>query len=115
MHTADRPDVSHYTYRVTWSAEDGEFVATCVEFPSLSWLASSQLEALTGLEDVIAETAADMADQGEEVPQPLSERSYSGKFNLRVGESLHRRLAMEAAEEQVSINQYVVRRLTATR
>ena len=113
MQTVACPDASHYGYRVTWSAEDGEFVATCVEFPSLSWLASSQVEALTGLEALIAETVADMEDQGEEVPQPFSERSYSGKFNLRVGESLHRRLAMEAAEEHLSINQYVVRRLTA--
>lgn len=113
MQSVVRPDVSHYTYRVMWSAEDGEFVSTCVEFPSLSWLASSQLEALAGLKDLIAEAVADMEAQGEEVPQPYSERSYSGKFNLRVGESLHRRLAMEAAEEQLSINQYVVRRLTA--
>ena len=57
--------------------------------PSLSWLASSQVEALTGLDDLIAETVADMREQGETVPQPLSERRYSGKFNLRVGESLH--------------------------
>lgn len=27
-----------YTYAVHWSAEDREFVATCAEFPSLSWL-----------------------------------------------------------------------------
>lgn len=113
MQTVARPDASHYTYRVTWSAEDREFVATCVEFPSLSWLASSQLKALTGLAELIAETFADMEDQAEEIPQPLSERSYSGKFNLRAGESLHRRLAIEAAEEHLSINQYVVRRLTA--
>jgi predicted HicB family RNase H-like nuclease len=113
MQTVARPNVSHYTYRVSWSAEDREFVATCVEFPSLSWLASSQVEALTGLDQLVAETVADMEDHAEAVPQPLSERHYSGKFNLRVGESLHRRLAMEAAEEQVSINQYVVRRLTA--
>ena len=39
MPTAPAIDVSHYTYRVTWSAEDGEFVATAAEFPSLSWLA----------------------------------------------------------------------------
>jgi predicted HicB family RNase H-like nuclease len=45
------------------------------------------------------------------VPDPLSSRSYSGKFNLRVGEQLHRKLAMEAAEEHLSLNQYVVRRL----
>ncbi|MEO7270107.1 MAG: toxin-antitoxin system HicB family antitoxin, partial [Knoellia sp.] len=37
--------------------------------------------------------------------------TYSGKFNLRVGESLHRRLALEAAEEKLSINQLNVRRL----
>jgi predicted HicB family RNase H-like nuclease len=114
MHTASETDVSLYTYRVTWSAEDDEFVATCLEFPSLSWLAASQFEVLKGLEDLIAEAVQDMKAQGEPVPAPLSERSYSGKFKLRVGESLHRRLAMEAAEENLSINQLIVRRLNAT-
>src|SRR6266481_5844564 len=33
------PDATHYTYRVAWSVEDGEHVATVAEFPSLSWLA----------------------------------------------------------------------------
>jgi len=113
MPTADPIDVSHYTYRVTWSAEDEEFVATCLEFPSLSWLAPVQLQALNGLETLIADAVADMRDQGEAVPPPLSERSYSGKFNLRVGEAMHRRLAIEAAEQQVSINQLIVRRLSA--
>ena len=105
-------DVSRYTYRVTWSIEDGEFVATCAEFPSLSWLADSQAAALQGLVDLIADTVADLTAEGAAVPEPLSERSYSGKFNLRVGESLHRRLATQAAEEHLSLNQYVVRRLS---
>ena len=105
-------DVSHYAYRVTWSAEDGDFVATCVEFPSLSWLAASQAEALEGLVALVADTVADLAADDEAVPEPLSQRSYSGKFNLRVGESLHRRLALQAAEEHLSLNQYVVRRLS---
>lgn len=110
--TAPKTDVSHYTYRVAWSPEDGEFVATCLEVPSLSWLASTQQEALTGLLDLVTEVVADLARQGETVPKPLSERSYSGKFNLRVGEQLHRRLAMQAAEEHLSLNQLVVRALT---
>ena len=55
---------------------------------------------------------ADLAAESEAVPEPLSERSYSGKFNLRVGESLHRRLAIQAAEEHLSLNQYVVQRLS---
>lgn len=111
MHTVAHPDVSHYTYRVTWSAEDGEFLATCAEFPSLSWLASSQIEALQGLEGMLREVIADMEEQGEQVPEPFAERSYSGKFNLRVGESLHRELAIHAAEDGMSLNQYVLRKL----
>lgn len=113
MQTLLPVDISHYTYRVAWSAEDKEFVATCLEFPSLSWLAATQNEALTGLEDLIGETVADMQGQDEPIPHPLAERSYSGKFNLRVGAALHRRLAIEAAEEQISINQLIVRRLSA--
>ncbi len=31
-------EVDKYTYRITWSEEDGEFVGLCAEFPSLSWL-----------------------------------------------------------------------------
>lgn len=114
MQKVSRPDVSHYTYRVAWSAQDSEFLATCAEFPSLSWLASSQIEALKGLRDLLDEVIDDMGEQGEPVPQPFAERSYSGRFNLRVGESLHRELAIHAAEDGMSLNQYVLRKLTAT-
>lgn len=110
--TTHTVDVSRYAYRVTWSVDDDEFVATCAEFPSLSWLADSQAAALQGLVDLVAETVDDLAFEGEPVPEPLSARTYSGKFNLRVGESLHRRLALQAAEEHLSLNQYVVRRLS---
>lgn len=113
MQTVAHPEVAHYTYRVAWSPEDGEFVATCLEFPSLSWLADSQVAALTGLEQVLAEVLTDMQAEGETIPEPLSERSYSGKFNVRVGEHLHRDLATSAAEEGLSLNQYVLRKLSA--
>ena len=115
MDTKERPqvEVSHYTYRVAWSAEDSEFVATVAEFPSLSWLASSQVQALEGLEALLADVVVDMQEQGEEVPEPISERNYSGKFNLRLGEKLHREVALRAAEEDLSINQWVVRKLMA--
>lgn len=115
MDTLERPQdgVSHYTYRVARSSEDGEFVATVAEFPSLSWLAPSQFEALEGLQTLLAEVVLDMLEHGEDVPEPLSERNYSGKFNLRLGEKLHREVAMHAAEENLSINQWVVRKLMA--
>lgn len=109
--TATTLDVARYSYRVTWSTEDEEFLATCIEFPSLSWLSDTQEGALHGIRDLVLEVVDDLRSSGETAPEPLSSRSYSGKFNLRVGERLHRKLAMEAAEEHVSLNQYVVRRL----
>lgn len=106
-------DVSHYTFRVTWSAEDDEFVATCLEFPSLSWLASSRNEAIEGLEQLVADVVDDMNASDEKVPEPLAERRFSGTFNVRIGEYLHRDLAMHAAEQHMSLNQFVVKKLAA--
>lgn len=104
-------DVRHYAYRVVWSAEDGEYVATVAEFPSLSWLHPDQHKALQGLVDVVADVVADMAANGEPIPQPIAERRFSGKFNVRVPESLHRELALAAAEQGVSLNRLVSNRL----
>lgn len=38
-----------YSYRVTWSDDDNEFVGLCAEFPSLSWLSKSQDAAFKGI------------------------------------------------------------------
>jgi predicted HicB family RNase H-like nuclease len=110
--TGVRPDVSHYAYHVVWSAEDQEFVATCAEFPSLSWLAANQIEALQGLEALVSEVLADLEAEGEDLPQPLAERSYSGKLNLRLGSDLHRQVALKAAQAGLSINSYLVRKVS---
>jgi len=60
-----------------------------------------------------ARSSDDLRAEGEPVPEPLSSRAYSDKFNLRVGPLLHRKLATEAAEEHLSLNQYILRRLTS--
>ncbi|MCO8128212.1 type II toxin-antitoxin system HicB family antitoxin [Acidimicrobiia bacterium EGI L10123] len=107
-------ETTHYAYRVRWSAEDGEFVATVAEFPSLSWLDEDQTEALRGLVALVADVVEDMRASGEPVPEPISERTFSGKFNVRVPESLHRKLVLEAAEQRVSLNRLVSDRLAHT-
>lgn len=97
----------HYTYRVSWSAEDGEFIATVAEFSSLSWLAKDPAEALIGLRALVGEVVDDLRASGESVPEPLADRTYSGEFRLRIPPSLHRALAIEAAEQGVSLNRLV--------
>lgn len=71
-----RDQPTHYSFRVTWSPEDEEFIATCVEFPSLSWLAATPSRPSAGLRSVVKETVADMRASGEEVPVPLASRHY---------------------------------------
>ena len=63
--------IDHYTYRVTWSAEDNEHIGLCAEFPSLSWLARKPEAALAGIRRVVAQTLADMRANGEAIPEPL--------------------------------------------
>lgn len=102
----------HFTYRVTWSGEDREYVGLCAEFPSLSWLASSPEKALTGIRSVVADAVADMQAHGEEVPDPLAVRHFSGRFMVRVPPDTHRRLATEAAEAKVSLNRLASAKLS---
>ncbi|NNE62182.1 MAG: type II toxin-antitoxin system HicB family antitoxin [Woeseia sp.] len=104
--------VDRYTYRVTWSEDDSEYVGLCAEFPSLSWLARTPESALRGMRRLVAETIAELVDSGEAIPEPLSTRSYSGKFIVRVPPQVHRLLALEAAESGVSINRLVASKLS---
>ena len=100
-----------YTYRVFWSDEDQEFVGTCVEFPSLSWLDTTPEEAIAGIRKTVARCIQDMRKSGETLPQPLSRKSYSGKFMVRVPPQLHQRLATQAAESGISLNRLVADKL----
>ena len=93
-----------YTYRVTWSEEDQEYVGLCAEFPSLSWLAATHEAALKGIRASVKEAVGDMSANAESVPEPFATRTYSGRFVVRVPPDLHRLLVMEAAEAGVSLN-----------
>ena len=105
--------VDHYTYRVTWSAEDGEHVGLCAEFPSLSWLSKTPEAALKGIRRVVSEAVADMRSAGEAIPVPLAERRYSGEFRVRIPPEVHRALATQAAEQGVSLNRLASAKLAA--
>jgi predicted HicB family RNase H-like nuclease len=106
----DRND--RYTYRITWSEDDKEYVGLCVEYPSLSWVAPSQEAALRGIRAVVKKVMADMKKNGEAVPAPLASRQYSGKFVVRVPPDIHRQLALEAAESGVSLNRLASAKLS---
>lgn len=103
----------HYTYRVHWSQEDGEYVGTVAELPSVSWLAQDRLEAFLGVQRIAEEIVAEMLAAGEPVPAAIADKRYSGKFQVRVPEEVHRQLAVRAAEQGVSLNALAASRLAS--
>ena len=101
----------HYTYRVRWSAEDEAYIATVAEMPSLSWAAEKQLHALMCLRGLVDEILEDMQATGDTPPVAIADREFSGKFMIRIPPELHRQLAIDAAEQHVSLNWLVSSRL----
>lgn len=103
----------HFTYRVTWSPEDGEHVGLCAEFPSLSWLDQTPEGALGGIRRRVADVVRDMTANGEKVPEPIADRTYSGEFKVRIPPQAHRALVIQAAEQGVSLNRLASAKLCA--
>ena len=101
-----------YAYRVIWSANDDEYLGLCAEFPSLSWLAGTPEAALKGIRRVVAEGIQIMEVDGDSIPEPLSNKKFSGKFSVRIPPEVHRHLTIQAAEEGVSLNRLISARLT---
>ena len=102
-----------YTYRVTWSEEDDQYVGLCAEFPSLSWLADTQEAALNGIRDTVRQVIQDLQSSGEPIPQPLATKRYSGKFTVRIPPDVHRNLQIQAAESKISFNRLISSKLSS--
>lgn len=96
-----------YSFNITWSEEDGEYVATCPAFPGLSALGKTEAEAL--LEGKVALELFIESYLADSIPLPLPEvvHEYSGQFRVRLPKSLHRQASELASSEGVSLNQFV--------
>ena len=105
-------EYNKYTYRVEWSEEDQVHIAHCLEFPSLAAHGSTVIEALEEIESVVAATVAWLKEDGEPIPEPFGTKAYRGNLTLRVPAEVHRSLAIRSAEEGISINQYILAKIS---
>lgn len=103
---------THYTYRVEWSTDRMEYTARCVEFSGLHASGNTAQEALAAIEAAVMEDIRATEEVfGVRPPKPLTEVDFSGRILVRTSRSLHARLTIEAAEQGVSLNQWVVQKL----
>jgi predicted HicB family RNase H-like nuclease len=103
--------IEKYTYRVEWSEEDQTHLASCLELPSLKAHGSTSEKALKEIKLVVEEALAWLKEDGEEFPEPFGMKQFKGNLTLRTSPEMHRKIAMKAAEQGVSINQYILSKI----
>jgi len=103
-------DINKYSVKIAWSDEDECFVATIPEFPNLSAFGDSQEEAMADAKVVLqmAVESLERDDIAAPVPKVVEHHEYSGQVRLRMPKSLHKELAVTAADDSVSLNAYMV-------
>jgi len=104
--------VDQYQYRVVWSPEDEVFVARVAEWPWLGAHGDTHNEALEEIKSVVRLAIENCEEDGEPYQEPLGAKEFSGRFNVRMSEELHRSLALIAATQSVSLNQIVIETLS---
>ncbi len=97
-----------YSMQLFWSEEDGEYVALIPEFPYLSALSKKPDQAVREALMVAEAFLEDMAETGDEPPEPQVLSSFSGQTRVRMPRTLHQRLAGRARMEDVSLNTLIV-------
>jgi predicted HicB family RNase H-like nuclease len=106
-------EAKFYTYRVFWSEEDREFVGLCSEFPGMSWLDEDPQQAFSGIMALVQDCINDLESNQEQIPVPLTRKQYSGRFMVRIPPEQHRELAIQAAEQGISLNRLASSKLIA--
>ena len=105
----------NYTYRAEWDPERSEYIARCLEFPGRSATAFTAHDAVAAMEKVVDDELDELASFSMQPPVSLTDHRYSGTFLVRTSRTLHSRLTVEAAEQRVSLNQWVAAKLADRR
>lgn len=103
--------VNTYSYGVTYSNKDKCHIAVCHELGGMSAHGSTPEKALREVKVATAFALECLIEDGLPLPEALSTKTFSGRFNIRINPDKHRELAREALEKGVSMNSLIANRL----
>lgn len=89
-------------------SDEGGFVAYLPDLPGCITQGETREEAIAMLDDAKEAWLSCALQAGDKIPLPEKDEDFSGKFNLRLPKSMHRRLSSLAKQEGVSLNQMAV-------
>ena len=103
-----------YTIQIRLVSEDtgNYYFATVKELDGCQSDGETAAEAYENVKEAMQGYIEVMLENGDLVPEPLKENEFSGKFNLRIPKTLHRTLKERADAENVSLNQYILYKLS---
>ena len=94
-------------------APEGGYFIQIKDLPGCYSQSETVEEALKNIDEARKLWMESMYEDGNEIPLPgNAKKQYSGKFNVRVPKSLHRKLDEMAEKEGVSLNHYLVSTLS---
>lgn len=88
------------------------FYAHVLELDGCQTTGETYEEAYNNLKDAMEGWIEAKLEAGLDIPLPVRYDNYSGKFIIRIPKSLHYKLAIEAQQEGVSLNQYALYKLS---
>jgi predicted HicB family RNase H-like nuclease len=106
-----RAQAARYAKYVEWSDEDQCFIGRCPELMLGGVHGDDEAKVYAELCLAAEEMVELIHADGQEMPEPLGGKKFSGKFVLRVDPALHRRLAAKALAAGESLNNYCVKAL----
>jgi predicted RNase H-like HicB family nuclease len=100
-----------YRVDIAWSDEDSCYVARVPELLGCVTDGATIEEAAANAAEAIEVYLETLDVQGKPRPPALSERRFSGKVPLRISPELHKDLTARAMIEDLSLNQFIERKL----
>ena len=100
-----------YSYNIEFDVDDDIYIAKCAELPALAAHGNTQEEALKEIKIAVLGALEWMKEEGEEIPEPFSLHKFSGEFRVRMPPEKHRKIAIEASLQGISMNQFIVSKL----
>lgn len=104
----DNEKLQHYMnlkYEMVIEPSEDGYVVYIPDLPGCITQCDTQAEIMPMIEDAKKSWLEIALEDGAVIPLPKTVKDYSGKFNLRLPKSLHKRLSDRAKLENVSINQ----------
>ncbi len=104
---------SKYVKFVEWSDEDKVYIGRCPELFGGGVHGSEPVKVFEDL-CLAVEDVLDHKLKDHKKPEKVTRKKYSGKFIVRVDSHLHRAISIQAEENGVSLNQYIIEKLQLT-